>query len=164
MVRAGRPNFPMRIALAATASLVTLVAAEATYIPNPAKAHQILDPIMAPDLRLRLPNGRLRPDLSSAGAESGPLTIEAPALRAPQRARPRPWNHPNPKPITPQGDGEFPAMPIAPTPDVLRLAPMPIAKGVFVPPRMPMVTPDPAIDYKLHLREIAPPPDGDAKK
>lgn len=154
MVRAGRPNFPMRIALAATASLVTLVAAEATYIPNPAKAHQILDPIMAPDLRLRLPNGRLRPDLSSGAAELGPVTIEAPALGAPRRPSPRPWILPDPKPITPQGDGEFPAMHIAPKKDVLRLAPMPIAKGVFVPPQMPMVTPDPAVDYKLLIREV----------
>lgn len=141
----------MKIALTAVALLATCASAEARYTPDPTKEHQVLDPILAPDLRLRLPNGRLRPDLSSGVAERGPMTIEAPALRRPS---PRPWILPDPKPITPQGDGEFPAMHIAPKKDVLRLAPMPIAKGVFVPPRMPMVTPDPAVDYKLLIREV----------
>lgn len=144
----------MKIALTAVALLATCASAEARYTPDPTKDHQVLDPILAPDLRLRLPNGQLRPDLSSDAAERGPMTIEAPALRAPRRPSPRPWNLPDPKPITPQGDGEFPAMHIAPKTDVLRLAPMPIAKGVFVPPRMPMVTPDPAVDYKLLVREV----------
>ncbi|MBI5423487.1 MAG: hypothetical protein HZA32_05330 [Opitutae bacterium] len=144
----------MKIALTAVALLATCASAEARYTPDPTKEHQVLDPILAPDLRLRLPNGRLRPDLSSGAAELGPITIEAPSSRAPRRPSPRPWILPDPKPITPQGDGEFPAMHIAPKKDVLRLAPMPIAKGVFVPPRMPMVTPDPAVDYKLLVREV----------
>ncbi|MBX3738140.1 MAG: hypothetical protein KF715_15710 [Candidatus Didemnitutus sp.] len=144
----------MKIALTAVALFATAASTEARYFTDPTKDHQILDPIMAPDLRLRLPDGRLRPDLSTGAAEREPMTIEAPALRTPRRPGPRPWNLPDPKPITPQGDGEFPAMHIAPKPDILRLAPMPIAKGVFVPPRMPMVTPDPAVDYKLHVLQL----------
>lgn len=144
----------MKIALSAVTLLAACATADAHYTPNPTKDHQVLDPILAPDLRLRLPNGRLRPDLTSGTAELGSPTIEAPASRAPRHPSPRPWLLPDPKPITPQGDGEFPALRIAPKPDILRLAPMPMAKVVFVPPRMPMAMPDPAVDYKLHIREV----------
>lgn len=106
------------------------------------------------DLRLRDDRGQVRPDLwGTAPKKPTPLTFESPHLR-----------EFDPKPITPQGDGEFPAMHIARRRDQRFIVPMPTTKGNFVDPKMPMVMPDPAVDYKLHVREMIPSVPEDSKK
>lgn len=137
--------------LAAAVTLITVPTLDARYMPS-ANGVDPVDPIIAPDLRLRMPNGRLRPDLSS-GSGAGALNFESPNLRDARPPAPRPWILPDPKPITPEGDGEFPAIHHVPKPDSRFPAPMPVAKGEFIDPRMPMKMPDPAVDYKLHVRE-----------
>lgn len=155
----------MKIALLAAAVALTLVPAlDARYAPS-ANGVDPVDSIIAPDVRLRLPNGKIRPDLSSAEDPRDALHFESPRLSDSARATPRRWGLPYPKPITPEGDGEFPAIHYAPKPDLRFPAPMPIVKGVYVPNGTLMKVPDPAVDYKLHVRDVPlPAADGSPTK
>lgn len=142
--------------LVATMALTVVPALEARYAPS-VNGVEPLDPIVAPDLRLRLPNGQIKPDLSSSADNRDALNFESPRLRDPARPAPRRWELPYPKPITPEGDGEFPAIHHAPKPDLRFPAPMPVVKGAFVPNGIPMKLPDPAVDNELHVREAPSP-------
>lgn len=153
-------SFPMKIALLA-AALAAAASASAGLAPSSANSVRDVpppEPIFNPDLRLRDARGNVRSDLLRPATEGkGPLNFESPRLREARPPALRPWNLPYSKPITPEGDGELPAIHYAPKPDIRFPAPMPIAKGVFIPPKMPMAMPDPNVDYKLHVREVPEP-------
>ncbi|MBI2511312.1 MAG: hypothetical protein HYV96_04995 [Opitutae bacterium] len=157
----------MKITLLA-AALAAAASASAGLAPSSANSVRDVppaEPIFESDLRVRNARGKVRADILDPAAETGgPLYFESPSLRDGRSSAPRPWNLPYPKPITPEGDGEFPAIHHVPKPDIRFPVPMPVAKGEFIDPKMPMKTPDPAVDYKLHIREMTPPASGDAKK
>lgn len=140
------------------AALAAAASASAGLAPSSANSVRDVpppEPIFSPDLRLRDARGNFRSDLLEPAAEGkGPLSFESPRLRDTRSPAARRWELPYPKPITPQGDGEFPAIHYAPKPDLHFPAQMPIAKGEFIDPKMPMKRPDPAIDYKLHVRDV----------
>jgi len=148
----------MKTALFAAATLAASSSALAVLTPSSADSVRDVappEPAFKADLRVRDARGIVRPELVAPSEQNGgPLIFEAPNLRNPARPTPRPWNSPHPKPITPQGDGEFPARHVVRDRDRRFPVPMPITKGNFVDPKMPMAMPDPAVDYKLHVREI----------
>ncbi len=123
------------------------------------------EPAFPNDIRLRSPHGGLLPHLQPPPPENdSPAKIQAPDLRAlpPRKLAPPPVF--DPRPFTPSGDGQVYARHGKRGPQILPMAPMPIVEGVEIDPKMPMRTPDPTVDYKLHVLETAPPAKGDAKK
>lgn len=123
------------------------------------------EPPFTGDLRLRNPRGGLRLELlqpPSATDNTGPIV--APDVRALPHEKPTARPVPDSRSITPLGDGEAYALRGKRGPQILSLAPMPIVDGVEIDPKMPMKTPDPTVDYKLHVREMTPPASGDTKK
>lgn len=160
----------MKIVLLAAAFAA---AASASAGLGPSSANSVRDvppaePAFKLDLRLRDARGGVRSDLLQQWAEGkGALRLESPSLHDAPAPTSRPWLSPYPKPITPQGDGEVYALHGPRGPQMLRIAPMPmvVVDGVDIDPKMPMKTPDPAVDYKLHIRDQAPlEPDAAPKK
>jgi hypothetical protein len=157
----------MKIALLA-AAFTAAASASAGLAPSSINSVRDIppaEPVFKLDLRLRDANGNVRADLLPPLVEGGgSLNLEAPHLRNTRPFTPRRWEPSDPKPITPQGDGEVYALHGKRGPQILPLAPMPIVEGVEIDPKMPMKTPDPTVDYKLHVLEMTPPASGDAKK
>jgi hypothetical protein len=155
----------MKTVLIAAAALAVGVSASAGHVSSADSVRDtpLPEPAFPNDMRLRSPHGGLLPYLQQTPPENdGPAKIEAPDLRAlpPRKLAPPPVF--NPRPFTPRGDGEVYALHGPRGPQILSLAP--IADGVEIDPKMPMKTPDPTVDYKLHVREVPPPASGDTKK
>lgn len=124
------------------------------------------EPAFPRDILRRSPYGHLTYLQQSQSVNDRSGTIEAPDLRAlpprPPAARPLP----DPRPITPFGDGQVYALHGKRGPQILALdiMPMIIVDGVAIDPKMPMKTPDPTVDYKLHVQEAPSLAPEDAKK
>jgi hypothetical protein len=150
-------------ALAAGASVVAGPVSSADSIRD----EPLPEPAFPHDIRVRAPHGGLFPYLQQPPPENdGPAKIEAPDLRAlpPRNVAPPPVF--NPRPFTLRGDGEVYALHGKRGPQILPMAPMPMVAGdgTEIDPKLPMKTPDPSVDYKLHVRQVPPPATDDAKK
>lgn len=159
----------MKTVLIAAAALAVGVSVSAGHVSSADSVRDtpLPEPAFPNDIRLRSPQRGLLPYLQQTTPENdSPTKIEAPDLRAlpPRKAAPLPL--PDRRPLTPQGDGTVYALHGKRGPQLLPMAPMPmvVVDGVEIDPKMPMKTPDPTVDYKLHVRETPPPVSGDAKK
>lgn len=159
----------MKSALIAAAALAAGASASAGQIASADSVRDtpLPEPAFPQDIRLRNPHGGLLPYvLQSPPDNDSAGKIVAPDLRAlpPRTSAPPPL--PDPRSITPQGDGEVYALRGKDGPQILPLTPMPmiVVDGVEIAPKMPMKTPDPTVDYKLHVRDVAAPASGAAKK
>jgi hypothetical protein len=157
----------MKTVLIAAAALAAAASASAGQV-SPADSIRdtpLPEPAFPRDILRHSPYGHMTYPQQSPSENDPAAKIEAPDLRALSPRPPaRPW--PDPRPITPLGDGQIYALHGKRGPQILPLAPMPVVvvDGFEIDPKMPMKEPDPNVDYKLHVREMAPPASADAKK